>query len=289
METNYLAQLEAISKRVENVSVMQAETWYRRYAVFSTNLGFMMPEIPVAKHIELFKKTVRNQCWAKEEEKYVAAIDYRMQTDVYDELVALHRKPAVICTFHTGSYRLLGHILAKMGVPFALLVSSDIADNHGDEFRAFFETEGYPNRPTFDIIEAETPTAALKMIRHLRSGVSLLAYIDGNTGAGDQQGNTVPVSFMAGTLHVRLGLPWLALKAQVQLLTIHCLREQEGQIVFKKGIDALEPKQGESTELMSALAMQRIYSDLARQLADSPWQWESWLYLHRFFLQKNVE
>jgi len=283
MKTTYLRQLETIAQKVEKISVTNDETWYRRYAVFSTNLGLMMPQIPVANHVELFKQTVRNQCWAKEEESHVSAIDYLMHDEVTEAIVGLRRQPAVICTFHTGSYRLLGHVLARMGVPFALLVASDIASNQGHAFRESFKTQGYSNMPAFDIIDAESPASALKMMRCLRSGVSLLTYADGNTGAGSRQTNTVPVSFMEGTLHVRQGLPWLALKARVPLLTIHCLRGETGRILFKMGKGPLEFPP-DSIELASARAMQYIYSDLAAQIADSPWQWENWLYLHRFIL-----
>lgn len=284
MKATYLRQLETIAKQVEGISITQDETWYRRFAIFSTNLGLMMPQIPVARHIDLFKKTVRNQCCAKEEEKYVSIIDYSMQEAVMNAVAGLHSQPAVICTFHTGSYRLLGHVLAKMGVPFALLVASGIAVNQGDAFRQSYQSINQQALAAFDIIDAESPAAALKMIRCLRRGVSLLTYVDGNTGAGSQQASTVPVPFMDGTLRVRQGLPWLALKAQVPLLTIHCLREETGRIVFKLGQDALEFQHDGPIELAPARAMQCIYSDLAAQIGDCPWQWENWLYLHRFFL-----
>lgn len=283
MKATYQRQMEAITEKVEKISVTEDETWYRRYAIFSTNLGLMMPQIPVANHVELFRRTVRNQCWAMEEENHVAAIDYLMHDEVKEAIADLRRQPAVICTFHTGSYRLLGHVLAQMGVPFALLVASDIASRQGQAFRESFKTHGYSNTPAFDIIEAESPASALKMMRYLRSGVSLLTYADGNTGAGNQQTNTLPVSFMEGTLHVRQGLPWLALKARVPLLTILCLRGETGRISFKMGSGALEFPH-ESIELASARAMQCIYSDLAAQITDCPWQWENWLYLHRFIL-----
>src|SRR3546814_661083 len=139
-KTTYLRRLETIAKQVEGISITQDETWYRRFAIFSTNLGLMMPQIPVARHIELFKKTVRNQCWAKVEENFVSVIDYSMQEAVAKAVAGLHSQPAVICTFHTGSYRLLGHVLAKMGVPFALLVASDIAVNQGDAFRQSYQS-----------------------------------------------------------------------------------------------------------------------------------------------------
>lgn len=285
MKAAYLRQLETIAKQVENISVMDNETWYRRYAIFSANLGLVMPHIPVANHIELFKQTVRNQCWAREEENHVSAVDYVMQDAVVGAIAGLRQRPAIISTFHTGSYRLLGHVLAKMGVPFALLVAADVASNQGNAFKESFKNQGYSNKPAFDIIEAESPASALKMMRCLRSGVSLLTYIDGNTGAGNQQTNTVPVSFMEGTLHVRQGLPWLACKVRVPLLTILCLREETGQIMFKMGSDIVEPDGRESVQLNPTQAMQRIYSDLAAHIANCPWQWENWLYLHRFFLR----
>ena len=284
MKTTYLQQLETIAQKVEKITVTRDETWYRRYAVFSTNLGLMMPQIPVANHIELFKQTVRNQCWAKEEENHVAAMDFLMHGGATEAITDLRHQPAVICTFHTGSYRLLGHMLAQRGVPFALLVASDIASKQGYAFRESFKAYSDADTPAFDIIDAESPASALKMMRCLRNGVSLLTYADGNTGAGNQQTSTVPVSFMEGTLHVRQGLPWLALKARVPLLTIHCLRGDQGKVLFKLGGNALESLYHEPIALASARAMQHIYADLAAQIKDCPWQWETWLYLHRFIL-----
>src|SRR3546814_14562057 len=117
-KTTYLRRLETIAKQVEGISITQDETWYRRFAIFSTNLGLMMPQIPVARPIELFKKTVRNQCWAKVEENFVSVMDYSMQEAVATAVAGWHSQQAGVGILHTGSYRLLGTVMAKMGEPF---------------------------------------------------------------------------------------------------------------------------------------------------------------------------
>lgn len=62
---NFHQQLTAMANDIEGIDVRASEVWYRRFAIFSTNLGLLMPNVPMADHLTLFKKTIRNQCWAK--------------------------------------------------------------------------------------------------------------------------------------------------------------------------------------------------------------------------------
>lgn len=219
------------------------------------------------------------------EQHHFQEMDYAVDSAVMEVISGLNEQPAIIATFHTGSYRLLGQVLAKMGVRFSLLLAADIAVDQGEVFRQSVQAIGGP--PTaFDIIDAELPTAGLKMLRCLHRGESLLAYVDGNTGTGNQQSKTVSVSFMNGTLHVRQGLPWLAHRARVPLHVIHCLRQGPGRAKFELGknplaiFDAYTPN---ASHIQRATEI--LYSDLAARIADGPWQWECWLYLQRYLLK----
>lgn len=283
---NFYQQLTAMANEIEGIDVITSEAWYRRFAIFSANLGLMIPNVPMADHVDLFKKTIRNQCWAKEEQHHFQQMEYALDDPVREVIAGLPKQPAIIATFHMGSYRLLGQVLAKMGVKFSLLLATNIAIDQGETFRRSIHDIGGPLPTTFDIIDAESPAAGLKMLRSLGRGESLLAYVDGNTGAGNQQSKTIPVSFMNGTLHVRQGLPWLAYRAGVPLHVIHCLRKGPGRARFKLGVNPLPGNNG-YTPIASDIqrAMQVLYADLAAHITDDPWQWECWLYLQHYLLK----
>jgi len=283
---NLYQQLTAMADEIESIDVRTSEVWYRRFAIFSANLGLLMPNISMADHLDLFKKTIRNQCWAKEEQHHFFEMAYDLDNSVGEILSGLSERPAIIATFHSGSYRLLGQVLAKMDIKFSLLLAADIAIDQGETFRRSVQAIGGPLPTAFDIIDAESPTAGLKMLRCLSRGESLLAYVDGNTGAGNQRSKTVPVSFMGGVLHVRQGLPWLAYRAGVPLHVIHCLRQGPGRARFKLGVNPLIVSD-RCTPIASDAkqAMQVLYADLAAHITDEPWQWECWLYLQHYLLK----
>src|SRR5690606_8694115 len=95
----------------------------------------------------------------------------------------LKNSPGIVCTYHSGSYRLINKVLAEADVPFALVVNKTVLRQESDSFQKQFDrvTPGFPE--SLHLIDAEEPTALLKMIRTLKSGKNLVVYVDGNTGS----------------------------------------------------------------------------------------------------------
>jgi len=196
----------------------------------------------------------------------------------------LKSKPAVICTFHTGSYRVLNLLLAKLKIPFTLVISKGVAEKEGPIFRSLFqELPGTEKQERFQLIYAEASSSGLQMLRELKAGRSLVLYIDGNTGAGTattKNDNRCVVDFLQQQLYARKGIAYLAHVAKVPVLTVACYRKTWEDIRLRF-FEPVMPTAEKERELFARSTTQHIYGLAAPMIQEYPEQWEGWLYLHK--------
>src|SRR5690606_2486951 len=120
----------------------------------------------------------------------------------------LRRAPGIICTYHTGSYRLICRLLAAAEMSAALLLATDVLKVQGLDFLEIYrQAAGAHAGAELMLIDAERPTSLMAMARAAKRGLPILAYIDGNAGAGaaSRSHNLAEISFLAGRMPVRQG------------------------------------------------------------------------------------
>ena len=269
-----------------------------RVVFVSAVLSLLRPGLLRARHEAFARDVAFYQAWAGFDESEtvqpdgdLSGLDWLLETTTVRDPGDVVRRAAdgdaqVFCTAHLGSYRLLNAALAAAGVEFALVVDARTVAEQGERFNRSFQRiaarRGIPMR--LALLDAEAGNVGLQVLRLLRRGVSVVFYIDGNTGTGGMarrdEGMT-RVRFFGRTLFARRGIAYLAHTARAPLVPVFNERT---------AIDArtltlhppIAPLDGEDRASFSATATQRVYDLLTGYLERVPTQWEGWLYVHRF-------
>ncbi len=285
-EKNYLAQRSHIIAGIlRDTDTGKDDTLNRTFNFVSANLLNFLPEIAADTHEHLFKDMLLHQQLSLLEYRYPEIINNVAPEGSYEAAISLLKtQPCIVCTFHMGSNRVLNHMLAYHEVPYAVVMANHIAKEEGEAFRALFAEEYQQKHgEPFTVIEAQKPDACLKMLRELKKGKSLLIYIDGNTGAGDdsiKNENRCKIDFLNGHVYARSGVSYLSHLANVPVITAVSYRKSFDTIHLRFGAP-LYPDLAKDRKAYAAETTQKIYNAFMPLLKRYPEQWECWMYLHK--------
>ena len=142
-----------------------------------------------------------------------------------------------------------------------------------------------------EILNAEKPQIAIQAIRRLRSGKSLLFYIDGNTGVGGYYADMdklIKIEFFNNDLYARKGIAFLSHFTQTPIIPVICIRTGwlSREIHF---LNPIEPNKETKKEVYNKKTTQLLYSYLEKYIKKYPEQWEGWLYVHKFLGTEKFE
>jgi predicted LPLAT superfamily acyltransferase len=254
-----------------------------RFELVSAALVNFLPELPFAQHAAVFERIRLNQRLSiAEQGDWSLLSNLCMQGDARQGLALLKSKPTILCTMHTGSYRLLNLWLVREKIPFALVMGTKVLQQQGHLFREIYSSSG-SDTAGLELIDAEQSRAGLQMLRALRAGKSLVLYLDGQTGAGEETAankNNCPVRFLAQELYARKGIAWLAHVARCPLLPVLCLRRDNGEHTLHF-FDKIEVEEKMDRERFARQTTQQLYEGFGHVIAADPGQWEGWLTIHQ--------
>ncbi|SEL93479.1 lysophospholipid acyltransferase family protein [Parapedobacter koreensis] len=281
MYNNYLHEKQQIEQEASLLSVTTSVAAYRKFALFTTNLGLALPDIPLQRHLHLFRKAVANRQLCFLDEVHHGVVPWHWRGERVLDFDSLRHRPAIIGTFHTGSYRLINYLLAQSGVPTALLVSSTVKERQGTAFMQQGLSIGGNSKQCI-LITADHPMAGLHILRAVKNGRTVVGYLDGNRGAAGQQ-HVHQLPFLGVNVHVRIGLAHLARRAGIPFHGVLAIREQAGGVALwhSRSYGHQQDAMPSETPLEVTAAM---YADLASIAREEPWQWDHWYYLHETFL-----
>ena len=165
---DYTIKRDNLIREYLNEDVIKGnEFLYGQYTIVSANLLNFLPEIDSNTHMKLFAQLLVHKQLSKLEQGSAAALSYLGTENLStDSLDALRNKPAIICTFHTGSYRIINLFLVQNKVPFALAIGNSIMAAEGEDYISIYNSlAGESNNTGFTIIYAENPKRGLRMLR----------------------------------------------------------------------------------------------------------------------------
>lgn len=268
-----------------SMDIKKDEILIAKYHIVSASLSNYLPEIDCKNHENIFRNILLHQQLSHLEQASHDALQYIFYENLSDTIwKILKNKPAIICTFHTGSYRLINLFLAKNKIPYSLVIANSVIKTQGDLFNELYkDVTNNTGEVDFEIINAEHPSSGFQMLKNLKKGRALLLYIDGNTGAGSgtiKNENHCKVSFLAQALFARKGIGFLAHAAQVPILPIACYRKSLEDIRLRF-FEPIYPNANEAREGFATRSTQVIYDLFTPIIQQYPEQWEAWLYLHK--------
>lgn len=285
-DKKYLAQRSHIVTGIlRDTDTAKDDTLNRTFNFVSANLLNFLPEIAADTHEYLFKDMLLHQQLSLLEYRYPEIVAHVTPEGSYEEVITLLKnQPCIVCTFHMGSNRVLNHLLAASEVPYAVVMANHIAQEEGEAFKGLF-ADAYQQQhgEPFTVIEAQKPDACLKMLRELKKGKSLIVYIDGNTGAGDdsiKNENRCRIDFLNGHVYARSGVAYLSHLANVPVVTAVSYRKSLDTIQLRFGAP-IYPDLQKDRKTYAAETTQKIYNTFMPLLKQYPEQWECWMYLHK--------
>jgi lauroyl/myristoyl acyltransferase len=276
----YIRERNALVERIENLDVISNNNLLSHLTLTSANFRKLMPLLSASEHLRCFKNIVLHQQLSALEHKWTDSLAFLTLEGLLPQTnQLLMESPAIICTFHSGSYRMLNTFLMQRQVPYALVASASILQKQKSSYLHTFDRLhlGYLYND-FTLIAAESPSCGLQMLRALKQGKSLLVYIDGNTGVKQDQSKSHLIDFMNGKIFARTGVPFLAHTARVPIIPAICYRKSIDEPVLRF-FEPIYPNG--SRQHFSAFALKQIYDNFATVIHEHPEQWEAWMYLHR--------
>jgi lauroyl/myristoyl acyltransferase len=285
-QSNYVATRNTLVRHFkEGVKIKEDENLNGQYNLVSAALVNYLPSIKVKQHEEIYKNILLHQQLSILEQSTYESLDFvDMQNCGRETINLLKSKPTIICTFHTGSYRLLNLFLMKNKIPYSLVIGKDVVQQEGEAFQSIYNSlPGNANENNFNIIDAEKANVGLKMLRAIKSGRSLVLYMDGNTGAGaatTKNDNRCVINFLSQQIFARKGIAFLAHAANIPIITVASYRTSWENIKLRF-FDPIFPDMSKERNLFAEETTQHIYDLVAPIINSYPEQWEAWLYLHK--------
>jgi lauroyl/myristoyl acyltransferase len=282
---NYTRQLNLFCRHYEALDIRNNDKLSMQYNIVSASLLNFLPEIEVGRHESIYRSILLHQRLSVFEQDHPAILEnVSMENLAPGTLTAIKQRPAIICTFHLGSYRLINLLLVKYNLPFSLVIAKSVIKAQGDTYTALYDkiSEGN-NAGDFDLIDAEEPNAAIQMLRSLKKGKSLVVYVDGNTGSGSlsrQKENSCCLPFLHQQIAARKGIGFLAHAANTPVLPVICYRKSVKDIVLRFH-EIIDPEPDMERNTFAQTLMKKLYDFASPLIRTYPEQWEAWLYLHK--------
>jgi lauroyl/myristoyl acyltransferase len=281
----YDTKRNELIKSFDNFSIKDDEGLTAQFNIVSASLSNFLPGIPFTSHLEIYKNILLHKKLSIFEQQSYDVLDYlTIENDGNAISVFLKKQPCIICTFHTGSYRVINLLLTKYNIPFSLAIGKEIGESEGHLFSSIFNKLADTSSPEqFKIINAENPKAGLQMLRELKHGRTLVLYIDGNSGAGIdtvENENSCLVNFMEQQIYARKGIAFLSFVANVPILTAASYRASWDDIRLRF-FDPILPSCSPDRESFAIEGTQSLYDLVSPVIKSYPEQWEGWLYIHK--------
>ncbi|MEO5995405.1 MAG: hypothetical protein ABIN89_01820 [Chitinophagaceae bacterium] len=290
-KTQYLKNVAATVAHFEQLTLEELlidQKQVNNFSMASLALSHFIRSIKVSDHGSVIKDILTFQHITMLGQQYPIIVkDAILDDNVLTKLQELKSNPHVIATFHFGSYRQINSLLLEHDVPFALVISSATISEQSREFLK--KSQEYFNK-SFTLIDAESPSCLISMIKEIKKGKSLVIYLDGNIGAGGnkaKQDSLCSIDFLNGNLHVRKGAAYISHIAKVPILTASCFLENYKDLYFDFG-KSITPGEHEERENYALSTMQELYSHFTHVLEKYPQQWEAWFYLHKNIDNKKL-
>lgn len=286
LEEYLIQRNEIVNNFSKKSKVWQEDIMIAKFNIVSACLSNYLPNIPQEEHTQIFKNIFIHQKLSMFEQSFYELPDYVAYENLNAQIWNLLKKrTSIICTFHTGSYRLINLFLAKNKIPYSLVVSKDAIATQGSTFKKMFNelNKSENTQEGLKIIDAESPNSLLQMIRDLKSGRNLVLYIDGNSGSGIEtinNNNNCVVNFLNKKIYARQGIAFLAHRMQIPILTVASYRESLNEIKLKF-FDPIFSDREQDRDAFIKNTTQNIYDLIAPIIKKYPEQWEAWLYLHK--------
>lgn len=241
------------------------------FALFSAHIHHFLPHIPWQEHEDLYR---RFEAFHKPKQHKLLEIEH---SDDIQTLLQL--EPALLCLYHLGNHFETVLALGKVGLSFDLLLDRAVYRRYESTLLAL-QAQLQRNGSAYRFLFSDDRAVLLKMRSALREQRHVVVFADGNSGtvAGNKDLRTA-IRFLGGSLQVKQGIAMISHVLQVPIIPLW-MKEVSG-VCKLSAVERIDPGVWDDRRGFIVYAMQALYDRLEKKVADRPWIWECWGYLHQ--------
>ncbi len=292
MKKDNTKEIEKLKERTFNPSEEIIEKYSASEAFCSANFNVLLPNLDHKEHRQRFREVLFNQSMA-----FFERIDYDLidNLDLSDfHLPEYNGKGFLLCSYHYGAYKLISSALIKSNRKFFLVINDSVTqDVRNENFENFqLAKKRYNNtaQEKFVHVSAQSKNFIFDTKELIEQGYIMLMFLDGNSGMDGimkhNSKNMVEISFLNKSIFVKQGLSSLSHAYNVPILPVFSNRKKGSNIVKIESFDLIHPDLTIPRKEYSQEITQQLYRVLEHKVAQEPFEWEGWLYVHKWL---NIE
>lgn len=271
-----------------NIDIEKLEDEKRfSFLQFTSSKKHFFPKNTKLNNLDFYNKVKTNQA--------LSTFDLINYIEIKDNIKLSYdpdtfKQPKIYCTFHYGSYKVLNCILHDQNIDFSVIVNKVILEKDEDTLIELHEQELIRSnkKNDFQIINANSNSGLIKMIRALKQGKSLVIYIDGNSGVEGFNNNsekTVVVNFLNKEIYSRTGVAFLSNHLNIPIVPVISSRSSNYEEIRIKFYDEIKPTTNNEESIRKTT--QKIWDIFSKEVSKDPTQWASILCAHHFLKIKD--
>lgn len=278
--------LEKLKNEIFNPTREFSEKYSASEAFCAANFNIFLPNLDYQEHKQKFKEVFYNQYLSLHE---------RIDLDLMDNLDLsnlnlIKDNGFILCSFHYGAYKLLSCALVKSNRKFFIVTNNSVTKENRDEDCQYFNIakKRYGNTVQDELIHVsvQNKNFIYQSKQLISEGYIMLIYIDGNSGLDGvmkKSGkNMAKVTFLNQNIFVKQGLPVLSYVFNTPILPVFSLRQKETNVVLIESCSPIHPDLSISRINFGFKITQELYSILEQKVIENPFEWEGWLYVHKW-------
>jgi lauroyl/myristoyl acyltransferase len=287
-------KLKLIKDRIFEPSIEDELNFSALHAYCSASFQTFLSKINIVEHTNGFRKVLFNQAQAKYERLDIEIID---NLDV-EELI-LPDKGLILCAFHYGAYQLITPALIKKNRKFFVVINNSDANNSNvlkessDYFK--FGKKRYKNtvQDTIIHLSIHNENFVFQAKELLENGYIMLVFIDGNSGIDGIMNtmgkNMLEIDFFDKKIFVKKGIASLSYSFKVPIFPIFFNRKDNGKSINICCYEPIFPNSNKTKSEYEEEAIPRLYELLSNHLKQRPYQWDGWLYVHKWLNLESLK
>lgn len=244
-------------------------------------LNYYLPNQFEQDELAFYNKVRLSQALAATDQEYSSLLlESCSINQIGNGILKQTNKQFIFTTFHYCSYRLLPFLLGRAGFDICLVVTKDVLSKQALQYLKLKQKGNYDIR--FKILDAESKIIVKECIKAIRSGYSMLFYIDGNAGVGGmnrRDDSLIEVNLLSKKLLSRKGIAFLSSLTKKPVVPVIANKTNFNKLTFDFSQPLAVP---ERTDRSLQQTTQAIYSKLEPYLRCAPYKWEAWLYLYKW-------
>lgn len=189
--------------------------------------------------------------------------------------------PCIFATMHYGPYKALGRYLLSRRISLCIPVTQKVYEMQKSSFEHSV-SDLIGDGVNLVFVNVEKRSGLISLFKYVRSGYSLLIYLDGNSGIGGMSRDDEKLedfNFFHETIKIRKGVQFLADKLSLDVIPIMAtLGDFSNEDPHIELFPAISSKECEVRKIWN-LFCEHMKNDMA--------QWEGWCYVNSFFKDKQ--